>query len=78
MIGIALILISLQMIGDATMPLREAQVLPQIVGYLSGDVLTAFLIGAAFTWLVHSSVASILLVATFAAQGWYRWNSVYR
>jgi phosphate:Na+ symporter len=69
LIGIALILVSLQMIGEATTPLREAEMLPQIVAYLSGDILTAFLLGAAFTWLVHSSVASILLVATFAAQG---------
>lgn len=69
LIGIALILVSLQMIGEATAPLREAEFLPEIVGYLRGDFLTAFLIGAAFTWLVHSSVASILLVATFAAQG---------
>jgi phosphate:Na+ symporter len=69
LIGISLILISLTMIGEATAPLREAAFLPDIVGYLRGDILTAFLIGAAFTWLVHSSVASILLVATFAAQG---------
>lgn len=68
-IGIALILVSLRMIGEATAPLREAAFLPQVVGYLRGDILTAFLIGAAFTWLVHSSVASILLIATFAAQG---------
>jgi phosphate:Na+ symporter len=68
-IGVALILVSLQMIGEATAPLREAEFLPDIVSYLSGDILTAFLIGAAFTWLVHSSVALILLVATFAAQG---------
>lgn len=69
LIGIALILVSLQMIGDATEPLREGDLLPQIVAYLRGDFVTAFLIGAAFTWLVHSSVASILLTATFAAQG---------
>lgn len=69
LIGIALILISLQMIGEATTPLREAEFLPEIVAYLHGDFLTAFLIGAAFTWIVHSSVASILLIATFAAQG---------
>jgi phosphate:Na+ symporter len=69
LIGVALILVSLTMIADATEPLREAEGLPAIVGYLSGDFLTAFLIGAAFTWLVHSSVASILLVAAFAAQG---------
>lgn len=68
-IGVALILVSLQMIGDATEPLREADFLPLVVNYLRGDILTAFLIGAAFTWLVHSSVASILLIATFAAQG---------
>ncbi|HUH03164.1 MAG TPA: Na/Pi cotransporter family protein [Kofleriaceae bacterium] len=69
LIGISLILISLTMISEATAPLREATFLPGIVGYLRSDILTAFLIGAAFTWLVHSSVASILLVATFAAQG---------
>lgn len=68
-IGIALILVSLRMIGEATAPLREASFLPMVVGYLQTDFLTAFLIGAAFTWLVHSSVASVLLVATFAAQG---------
>jgi len=69
LIGISLILISLQMIGQATEPLRDSAMLPTVVGYLRGDFITAFLIGAAFTWLVHSSVASILLIATFAAQG---------
>ncbi|MDB5527534.1 MAG: sodium-dependent inorganic phosphate (Pi) transporter [Devosia sp.] len=69
LIGIALILISLQMIGEATAPLRGNAELPVIVNYLSGDFVTAFLIGAAFTWLVHSSVASALLIVTLAAQG---------
>lgn len=69
LIGIALILVSLRMIGEATAPLREGDLLPAIVAYLRGDYITAFVIGAAFTWLVHSSVASILLTATFAAQG---------
>lgn len=69
LIGVALILVSLQMIGEATAPLREGDLLPQVVAYLRGDYITAFLIGAGFTWLVHSSVASILLTATFAAQG---------
>ncbi len=68
-IGIALILMSLRLIGEATMPLREAEVLPDIVAYLAGDPLTAFLLAAAFTWVIHSSVAFILLVATFAMQG---------
>lgn len=67
--GIALVLVSLQMIGEATEPLRHSPFLPGIVLYLQSDFLTAFLLGAAFTWLVHSSVASLLLVATFAGQG---------
>jgi phosphate:Na+ symporter len=69
LIGIALILVSLRLIGEATEPLREADFLPVVVGYLRQDIFTAFLIGAAFTWLVHSSVASILLIATFATYG---------
>jgi len=68
-IGIALILVSLRMIGEATAPLRDATFLPDVIGYLRNDILTAFLIGAAFTWLIHSSVASVLLIAAFAGQG---------
>ncbi len=67
--GIALVLISLKLIGDATIPLREAPALADFVRYLSGDPVTAFLLAAAFTWLIHSSVAFTLLVATFAMQG---------
>lgn len=69
LIGVALILLSLTMIAEATEPLRDAEGLGPVVGYLRGDFVTAFLLGALFTWLVHSSVASILLVATFAGQG---------
>ncbi|GHA15924.1 Na+/cotransporter [Devosia pacifica] len=69
LMGIALILVSLQMIGEATEPLRASALLPGVVGYLASDFVTAFLIAAAFTWLVHSSVAAILLFATFAVQG---------
>lgn len=68
-IGIALILVSLRMIGEATAPLRDATFLPDVIGYLRNDILTAFILGAAFTWIVHSSVASVLLIAAFAGQG---------
>jgi phosphate:Na+ symporter len=69
LIGVALVFIALAMIGEATAPLRDSPELPAVVGYLRGDFLTAFLLGAAFTWLVHSSVASVLLMVTLAAQG---------
>ncbi len=69
LVGIALILVSLTMIGESTVPLRESEALPAIVGYLREDYCTSFLLGALFAWFVHSSVAAILLVASMAAQG---------
>lgn len=68
LIGIALLLISLQMIGEATSPLRESELLPLVVGYLEKDLVSTFLLGLIFTWLIHSSIASVLLVSAVAAQ----------
>lgn len=68
-LGIGFVLLSLQLIATATAPLREGALLIPIAAYLADDYLTAFLIGAAFTWIVHSSVASVLMIATFATHG---------
>jgi len=68
LMGIGLVLVSLELLGDATAPLRHSTALPAVVGYLRGDMITSFLIGAVFAWLVHSSVASVLLVASMATQ----------
>ncbi|MDN2568104.1 Na/Pi cotransporter family protein [Aquibium sp. A9E412] len=69
LLGIAFILLSLDLIGAATTPLRESALLPQVVGYLRNDPITAFALAALLTWLIHSSVAAILLFAAFAAEG---------
>jgi phosphate:Na+ symporter len=68
-LGVAFVLLSLQLIAAATAPLRGGAVLPSLSAYLAEDYVTAFLLGAVFTWLVHSSVAAILMVAAFAGQG---------
>lgn len=68
-LGIGFVLLSLQLIGMATEPLREGALIPQVANYLAADFVTAFLAGAIFTWIIHSSVASILMVAAFTAQG---------
>lgn len=67
-LGIAFILLSLKMVGEATEPLRDSAILPGLIGYLKDDPLTAFLVAAAIAWLVHSSVATVLLFVTFAAR----------
>jgi phosphate:Na+ symporter len=69
LVGIGLLLLSLQMIGAASEPLRDSRLLPVVVSYLAGDPVTAFLLAAVITWLFHSSVAAILLVAALAARG---------
>jgi phosphate:Na+ symporter len=68
-LGVGFVLLSLKLIGEATHPLRDSAMLPSFSNYLSDDYVTAFLIGAVFTWLVHSSVASILMVVAFVGQG---------
>lgn len=69
LIGLSLIFVSLDMIRLATAPMVDNPGTQAVMGYLGGDVLTAFLIGAAFAWLVHSSVAAVLLFVTLAGQG---------
>jgi phosphate:Na+ symporter len=66
-LGIAFILLSLKMVGEATEPLRDSAALPGLIGYLQGDPLTAFVVAAVIAWVVHSSVATVLLFVTFAA-----------
>lgn len=69
LIGVGLLILALQMIGQASEPLRESRILPVVVNYLAGDAVTAFLVAAAMTWLFHSSVAAILLFVALAARG---------
>lgn len=68
-LGIAFILLSLKMVGEATEPLRESAVLPQIIGYLQSDPLSSFALAAILAWVVHSSVATVLVFVTFAGMG---------
>lgn len=68
LVGIGLLFLSLRMIGQASEPLRESSLLPVIVRTLSADVSIAFIVAAIATWLFHSSIASILLIATLASK----------
>lgn len=69
LIGIGLLLLSLDMIGAASEPLRGSPALPAVVAYFSSDPLTAYLLAALVTWLFHSSIAAVLLLAALAGRG---------
>lgn len=68
-LGVGFVLLSLQMIGHATDPLRDSRALPVVMDYLARDPLTAFVLAAGLTWLLHSSVAMVLLLAALAQGG---------
>jgi phosphate:Na+ symporter len=69
MIGLALILVSLSMISAASAPLVQIDGAQAAFGYLAQDLALAFVISAVLAWLMHSSLAAVLLWVTFAAQG---------
>lgn len=69
LIGLGLVLLALELIRDATIPMRQSDIVVDIVVYLGRDLYAAFLIGAVLAWAVHSSVAAVLMFVTFAAQG---------
>ncbi|MBE0452749.1 MAG: Na/Pi cotransporter family protein [Roseovarius sp.] len=69
LIGLALIFISLDLLRAATAPLIDSPGATAAMAYLARDTLTAFVIGAVFAWVVHSSVAAVLLFVTLVAQG---------
>jgi phosphate:Na+ symporter len=68
-IGLGLMLLSLQLLTAGTEPLRNA---PSFVAALAGmqdEYVIAVLFGALATWVVHSSLSTVLLVMSFAASG---------
>lgn len=69
LVGVGLLILSLEMIGQASEPLRESELMPIIINYFSGDPITAYLLAALITWLFQSSIASVLLMATMAGRG---------
>lgn len=66
-IGLGLILLALNLIGQASVPLRTNETLSLILKPLTDEVLLAVLLTAILTWIMHSSVAVVLLVMSLAA-----------
>ena len=68
-IGLALMILSLGMVVASTAGLRDNSTLALVLSRLADEPLIAVVIGAALTWLLHSSVAMVLLVMSLAAGG---------
>lgn len=69
LLGVGLIILSLQMLGAAVQPLRDSPLVSVALNYLGTDLISAFLVAAALTYLLHSSIAAVLMLAALAGQG---------
>ncbi len=68
-IGLGLMLLALHLLLGLVAPLAHAPGLGVLLGALQAVPLLAVLLAAALTWAAHSSVAVVLTVMSFAAQG---------
>ena len=68
-IGLAFMIMSLGMIVGASSEMRESGHLALLLSLLTTEPLLATLLAALITWLLHSSVAMVLLIAALAGNG---------
>ena len=65
-IGLGLMLLALHILLDTLAPAENAPGVRVFMNAITGDPVLCILIGAVVTWVVHSSVASVLLVMSLA------------
>lgn len=67
--GLGLMLLALGWIKQAVEPLKESETLVVIFSSLETESLMAVLIASVVTWLMHSSLAFVLLLVSFSLHG---------
>ena len=68
-IGLGLMLIALQHLLAMIIPFEDVPSLRMLLGAVTTEPLIDILLAAGLTWATHSSVAVVLLIMAFAAQG---------
>ena len=65
--GLGLMLLSLKLIGLASVSLRESELISVLVAPMTSEPILAIVIAALITWASHSSVAVVLLIMSLAS-----------
>src|SRR6267154_4327094 len=68
-IGLGLMLIALQHLLAIMAPYEDVPSLRMLMGAIATQPVIDVILAAALTWAAHSSVATVLLIASFAAKG---------
>jgi phosphate:Na+ symporter len=66
LIGLGLMLLALHILLDTLAPAENAPGVRVFMNAITGDPVLCIVIGAVATWLVHSSVATVLLIMSLA------------
>lgn len=66
-IGLGLMLLSLKLVGLASVSLRESELVSVLVAPMTHEPLLAIITVALITWVSHSSVAVVLLIMSLAS-----------
>lgn len=69
LLGLGLMLLALKQIVGASSPMRESELIQQLISALQDELLLAMVLAMIMTWLSHSSLAMVLLVMSLAASG---------
>lgn len=69
LIGLGLMLLSLRLVSQATVPLNEASLFHDVLAAVGHEPLLAFIVGAILAWAFHSTLAAILLIASLLSNG---------
>ena len=68
-IGLGLMLLSLQLLESAALPLRNSPTFAAVLRGLQDEYVLAVIFATAATWFIHSSLSTVLLVMSFASSG---------
>ena len=69
LLGFGLLFLGLKIMADGMYPLRDSQIFKDIILQMSDNPLLAILAAALFTFLIHSSAATIGIIMVLAMQG---------
>lgn len=74
LIGLGLVLLSLSIIKESALPLGASETLPLILKPLENEPILALLVAGIMTWMLHSSLAAVLIIASFTSSGLINMN----
>ncbi len=69
LVGLGLMLLAMRLLAEATVPVRESELIHAMLGGLTSEPALALLVAAGLTALLHSSLAVVLLIASLAGGG---------